>query len=228
MRIIHLILGCVVLVGCGQYANPNDLSSVRAEVRAEIANKRLVSAEETLQYKVEHNEITDDRRNQLISELADQMLKSVDPKAIPDTDQWMYASLLRVTNRWPDAEAALKIAVKVAPNLDRKVNDTLKLAQAQAKNGEVVEALASAQSVLEVPNEAAAPILPSVLYELVPAAEGKGHDKELADLLVKAIACHQQVKVDPNSDSGKAFLFARHHHISKAEAKIAVLAASKR
>ena len=228
MRTIHLILGCVVLVGCGQYPNPNDLSAVRADVRAEIANKRLVSAEETLQYKVEHNEITDTRRNELISELADQMLKSVDPKAIPDTDQWMFASLLRVTGRWPDAEAALKVAVKVAPNIDRKVNDTLKLAQAQAKNGEIADALVSAQSVMEVADEAAAPILPAVLYEIVPAAESKGHDKELADLLVKAIACHNRVKVDPKSDSGRDFLIARHHHITTAEAKIAVLAASKR
>jgi hypothetical protein len=201
----------LLIVGCGQYPNPNDLGLIDQNHRVEIANKRLESAETTLEFKVVAKEITDERRNQLIK----------------DTDQWMYAALLRVTDRWPEAETALRIAVKVAPNADRKINDTLKLAQAEAKNQKVDEAIATANSVLNAPDKEAAPILPSILYEVVPAAQGKGHDKELATLLEKAIIVHQRVKVDPNTDSGKLFLIARGHHLGKAAEKLGELNGSK-
>lgn len=218
----------LILAGCGQYPNPNDLASLRPESRAEIANKRLDSAEETLKYKVEvSREITDEQRNDLIKELAKDMLTKIDPKAVSDRDQWMYAALLRVTDQWPEAEVALEKAVKAAPNVDRKVNDSLKLAQAQAKNNKIAEAIATANSVLTVGDADAAPILPAVLYEIVPAAQGKSHDKELADLLAKAIECHKRVKFSPNSESGRAFMVARSHHIGLAETKIGELSASK-
>lgn len=215
------------MVGCGQYPNPNDLSSVPADRRVEIANRRLEAAESTLQYKVETKEIDDDRRNALIRELADDMLTKLDPEVIPDKNQWMYASLLRVTNRWKEAEVALKKAVQAAKTSDRRVNDTLKLAQAQAKNNEVAEALVSANSVMNATDIESAPILPAVLYEVVPAAEGKGHDRELAELLEKAIECHRRVKINPSTDEGKAFLIARSHHIGLAQTKIAELSARR-
>lgn len=215
------------LIGCGQYPNPNDLATIDPVHRVEVANKRLESAETTLDYKVKTREISDERRNELIKELSDVMLTKVDPKAIPDTDQWMYGALLRVTGRWKEAEAALATAVKVAKNNDRKVNDTLKLAQAEAKNGKVEDAIKTANTVLDVPDADAAPILPSVLYEVVPAAQGKGHDRELAELLTKAVECHRRVKVDPNSDAGKYFLVASAHHIGLAETKLSELAGSK-
>jgi hypothetical protein len=217
----------LLIVGCGQYPNPNDLGLIDQNHRVEIANKRLESAETTLEFKVVAKEITDERRNQLIKELAEDMLKKIDAKVVADTDQWMYAALLRVTDRWPEAETALRIAVKVAPNADRKINDTLKLAQAEAKNQKVDEAIATANSVLNAPDKEAAPILPSILYEVVPAAQGKGHDKELATLLEKAIIVHQRVKVDPNTDSGKLFLIARGHHLGKAAEKLGELNGSK-
>lgn len=223
----HLVWLGLILGGCGQYPNPNDLTSVKPELRAEIANKRLDSAEATLQFKVESREIDDVRRNGLIKELANDMLTKIDPKAIPDTDQWMYAALLRVTDRWPEAEVALKKAVQVAPNTDRKVNDSLKLALAQAKNNEIAEAIVTANSVLNVSDADAAPILPAVLYEIVPAAQGKAHDKDLADLLRKAIECHKRVKFNPTTESGRAFMVARSHHIGLAETKIDELSASK-
>jgi hypothetical protein len=227
MSKFHLVWLGVILVGCGQYPDPNNLEAVSPESRAEIANKRLESAGATLQFKVEQNEISDQRRNQLIRELAEDMLKKVDPKAVPDSDQWMYAALLRVTDRWPDAESALRIAVKVAPDEDRRVNDSLKLAQAMAKNKNVTEALVIANSVMNAADADAAPILPAVLLEIVPAAQGQGHDKEFAELLVKAIECHKRVKVDLTSDAGKSFVIASRYHIHRAQAKIEELNGSK-
>ena len=227
MAKIHLVWIGFLFVGCGQYPNPNDLAAVRSEQRVEIANKRLESAEETLDYKVRTKEITDSRRNELIQELAEDLLKKVDPQTVPQSDQWRYAVLLRVTNRWPEAEAALAIAVKAANTDDRKVNDTLKLALAEAKNNKVAEAIVTASSILGVGDADAAPILPAVLYEIVPAAQGKGHDKDLANLVGKAIECQRRVKVDPASDAGKMFMIASSQHISNAEAKISELAGSK-
>lgn len=220
MRTRNLLWLGLFLAGCGQFPNPNDLATIPAENRAGIAYKRLDAVEDTLDYKVTHNEITDEQRNDLIRELCEDMLKTIDPSKVPYADQWMYATLLRVTDRWKDAEVSLKEAVRVADSPDRKVNDTLKLSLAEAKNGEIEESLKTANSVMDVADKDAAPILPSVLYEIVPALEGKGHDKELADILAKAIECHKRVKVDQSSDAGRQFLIARRYHIQKAQKKI--------
>jgi hypothetical protein len=119
----------------------------------------------------------------------------------------------------------LKEAVKYASNPDRKVNDTLRLAQALGKNGKVGEAISTAKAVFGAKDEDAAPILPATLYEIVPATEGKGKNKELAAILKEAIACHMRVKVDAATDAGKFFLAARRHHVNKAEAKVQELLA---
>lgn len=215
------------MVGCGQYPNPNDLSAIAPEFRVDVANRRLLAAEAILQYKVEHREITDERRNELIREVSEDFLKKVDPTKVPDSDQWMYASLLRVTDRWPEAEASLKIAVKVAKTPDRRVNDTLKLAQAMAKNGEVAEAIVTAETIFDAADVDVAPILVSVLYEIVPATKGKGHDKELVDLVQKAVECQERAKVDEKSEGGRAFLLASRYHLNNAAKIISELSGTK-
>lgn len=217
---------CLLVAGCGQFPNPNDLVTSEPSRRAAIVYERLESAETILDDKVGKGEIVDSKRNEMIRELSEELLKSVEPESVPDEDQWKYATLLRITDRWADAEAALKVAVKVADTPDRKVNDTLKLAQAEAKNNEVAEAIKTASLVLGVPDKDAAPILPSVLYEIVPAAEKKGHDKDLAQLLSAAIECHMRVKVDRDSDAGRQFLIARRYHVNKAQRKVEELLSS--
>jgi hypothetical protein len=214
------------LVGCGQYPDPNDVTSVLPEERAGAAYQRLEAAGSTLEFKVQANEISDARRIELLTEFAEDLLKKIDPKGVSDSDQWMYAALLRVTGRWVDAEASLKIAVKAAQSEDRRVNDSLKLSQAQAKNNEVIDAIATATTVLNAGDSDAAPILPAVLLEIVPAAKGRGHDVELAGLLEKAIECHQRVKVDMTSEAGKSFVIASRYHINRARKLISELNAS--
>ncbi len=226
MAKFRLALFGLVLIGCGQYPNPNDLIAIRSELRVEIAYKRLEAAETTLQFKVDSKEIDDNRRNELIGDLASDMLKSIEQNTVPEPDQWKYAALLRVTNQWPATEVALKRAVVVAATQERKINDSLKLAQAEAQNGEIDEALATATSVLNAGDKDAAPILPAVLYEIVPAVEGKGRDKELTELLTKAIECHKRVKIDSTTESGRAFLIARMYHINRATRKISDLMGS--
>jgi hypothetical protein len=67
------------------------------------------------------------------------------------------------------------------------------------------------------------PILMSVLYEIVPEAQGKGRDTDLARLLEDAIPQHKATVVDAGSEAGRAFLLARPLHVHKAWIKIAQL-----
>jgi hypothetical protein len=224
-----LMLGALVsatvstLVGCGQIPDPNDLSRISQDERADAAYRIWQAAIGTLEFKVTKNEILDRDRNELIRKTADDLLKAIDIKQTPPADAWMLADMLRATNRWEDAEKEFEIAVKNAASVDRKVNDTLRLAQAQAKNGKAIEAIATAKKVYDVPDDQSAPILPATLYEIVPAAEGKGHDKELAELLELAIRCHERTVVDIKTDDGRIFMAARRYHINKATTKAAVL-----
>ena len=221
-------LALLALVGCGQFPNPNDVAAALPEDRAEIAANIMQSVATSLDYKVGHRQISDAQRNELLKEEAENLLKLIDPERVPAADAYRYADLLRMTDRWPEALKSLQTAVKVASTQDRKVNDTLRLAQAQAKTDDVAKALETARSVFGVDPEDRAPILPSVLYELVPAAQGKGKDVELAALLADAIKCHESTRVDEKSDAGRIFLIAARTHIRKAQAKIAELSANGR
>ena len=200
--------------------DPNDIKSANPEDRPQIAYKTMQSAVEILNYHVIKGDIDDKRRLELIEEEANRLLGYIDPAAVTPANAWMYADLLRTTKRWNVLVPLLEKAVKSAATVDRKVNDSLRLAQALAEMNNVPEAIKVARSVFDVAPDQLAPILPATLYEIVPAALHKGHDPELATLLQDAVACHERVKVDPKTDDGKLFLIARNHHLSRARAKI--------
>lgn len=147
-------------------------------------------------------------------------MQTIDPKEVDDEDLWIYGDLLRTTGRYEDAAKTLERAAKVSTTWDRRVNDTLRYAACLAHLGKVDEAIAAARTVYSAPDQETAPILPATLYELVPAAQGKGKDRELADLLVDAIACQRRTKVNRDTDEGRAFLAAGIWHIRKAQRKI--------
>lgn len=212
-----------VLAGCSQIPDPNELSTVPQDDRAETAFRILQTATTTLEYKVTSGEISDQTRNEMIQSTAEDLLKQIDEKQTPPVDAWMLADLYRVTGRWKEAEPIYEKAVRVAASKDRKVNDTLRYAQVLAKNGKVKLAIEKARSVFGVEKDQTAPILPATLYEIVPAAEGKGEDPALAKLLEDAVMIHEQTVVDRASDAGRAFIQARSYHIKKAQVKIAEL-----
>jgi hypothetical protein len=82
--------------------------------------------------------------------------------------------------------------------------------------GQLPDAFKTARQAFNAAPEASAPILPAVLLEMVPAARGKGHDEELAELLEEAIGKHMATVVDPGTVAGVAFLAARPHHVRNA------------
>lgn len=180
----------------------------------------LSSALEYLDARVRDGEIDDAQRLQLIQQRADTLVQTIDPTAVNDEDLWIYGDLLRTTGRYADAAKVLEQAAKVATNWDRRVNDTLRYAACLAHLGKVDEAIAAARTVYKAPDPETAPILPATLYELVPAAQGKGKDRELADLLVDAIACQKRTQVNRDSEEGKSFIGAAIWHIRRAERAI--------
>lgn len=225
-RIAKFLAGCslaVLLTSCGSFPDPNDIAAISEPERPEAAHRILESVSTLLDVKVRAAEITDEERFAKLREVSEELLKSIDGPSVLPASAWKYADLLRVSERWEEAEKALTVAVKNARDTDRLVNDSLRLAQAQAKLNKVDEAIKTARSIYNVPDDQCAPILPATLYEIVPAAEGKGKDSELATLLMEAIQCHARTVVDMKTDSGRIFSVARRYHIRKAEAKIEVL-----
>lgn len=187
--------------------------------------RELDSAKEYFAERVARAEMTDEERNRRLLDETERLLKYLDPEKIAPEDLWIYGDLLRSTGRTAAAAEVLARAAKLATSWDRRTNDTLRWATCLAKIGRVREAIAAAASVMDAPAKDAAPLLPATLYELVPAAQGKGADRELAALLELAVAAHRRTTVDPATPEGKGFLIARRFHIRRAEAKIAELRA---
>ncbi|HLO97511.1 MAG TPA: hypothetical protein VK171_02850 [Fimbriimonas sp.] len=223
MRTPYWILGLVVLGGCAQLPNPNDLAAIDSADRVDSAFEIHQSVVAKLEYKVVQSEISDAERTKLLRDECADLLTTIDEKAVPPASAWKYADMLRVVEDWPKAEKFLAEAVKVADTPGRKITDTIRLAHAMAKNGKVEESVAAIQPALQASPEDGPLVLPAVLYEYVPAAKGQGVDKDLADILDSAIECQRNSKVDVKTDEGRAFMMASRYHIRKAEAEAATL-----
>lgn len=224
MRRRHFIgiagLGLVLTAGCAVKSppDPNNPSAV-GNLQPEVLQRNLRWASDMVNDRVAREEITTEEGKKLLSRYAGELVEQVDFRQMSDAQAWKYADVFRTAERWELAEKALERAVAHASkvhNQDRLVNDTLRLAQAQANLGKYVEAMKTARSIFSVPDKDKAPILLSVLYEIAPAIRGHGHDAELASLIEDAIAEHMKVVVDAEKEEGQAFLAAKSHHLRKA------------
>jgi tetratricopeptide (TPR) repeat protein len=203
----------------GTPADPNNPREAGI-LTPEVLRRNLAGASDSLLERVKRGEITDDQYKEYISEAAQKLLSQVDIERIPSGKAWEYGEIYITARRWEDAKKALQIAVKVAKNENRRVNDNLRLARVLAETGDVEAAIKTARGVFDANDNAAAPILPATLLEIVPAGEGKSKDAELASLLEDAIKCEMRTIVDPESQPGKDFLFARPFHVKRAWKKI--------
>jgi tetratricopeptide (TPR) repeat protein len=208
-----------LVVGCrgGQLADPNDPKD--GPVAAESISRQIEALNNGLFQRWQKKEFSEKRYLELLKKGADEILDKGNIDAMDPSEIWMYAAALRTAERWEEAEKALRIAIrhaKAVKNEDRRINDTLRLAQVEAKLGKTDEAIALAEETLNAKPADAVPVLMGILYEVVPAASGKGKDLALAELLKRAIKVHASAVVDPQTDAGKAFLLARPTHIRKA------------
>ncbi len=218
MRLGWLLLGlAVVVAGCATKPppDPNDPDEV-GMVKPEVLERSLRWAWEAAETRVVRGEITEQQAQDFTRARADELVEHIDIAKIPDDQAFAYGQVFRTAQRWEDARTLFQAALANAKTEDIRVNSGLRLAQALAHLDKVDEAIATARSVFDAPDHEAAPILPAVLYEIVPAARRKGKDAELAKLLEDAVAQHQRTRVDTESEAGRSFLMAMGVHIQKA------------
>lgn len=219
-RGVGAISALAVLAGCqmGTLPDPNDPGQVGL-MDPVVLRSNLQAAYRSLDARASRGDITEQKKRDLLRLYARDLLEHVDFNEIPPKKAWEYGEVFRTAARWDMAERAFRIAAENAKNEDRRVNDSLRLAQSLARLNRVDQAIDWTRKTFTTNDRETAPILPAVLLEIVPAAQGKGHDEELATLLVEAIAQHERTVVDASTDAGKAFFQAKPFHIRNAYAK---------
>jgi hypothetical protein len=216
-----LLIGLLgVCAGCktATLEDPND-PKVAGILAPDVIRRQLKGTSDMLMERVGKGQLTDAEFQELITKRANELLGDLPLDKVDPARAWEYGEVFRTAKRWDQAKQALLIAVENAEktkNEDRRVNDLIRLAHAEAMLNDVEGAIKTAERTMNAPPAGSAPILPGVLLEIVPAARGKGKDAELAQLLEKAISKHMETVVDPKSDPGKMFLMARPYHVRNA------------
>lgn len=223
-RALTLFILAIACAGChfGTPPDPND-PKIAGTQQVEVLRRQLKGASDSLLARVASGEIDDAEFNRQISLAANEILKGVKIENIPPEKAWEYAEVFRTARRWDESRQAFETAVKVAKNMDRKVNDSLHLAVVYAELKRYDDAIGMALSVINVPAEASSPILPAVLLELLPAMENANRDLALAGLLEEAIRAEVRTVVDPRTKPGHDFLVARPFHLRNAWHEVVLL-----
>jgi tetratricopeptide (TPR) repeat protein len=167
----------------------------------------------TLAERLQLGQLTPERLDQLLTEEARTMVRGINVESVPREQAWQYGEVFRTAKLWPQTARLYERALAHPPNQGRLVHDTLRYAEALAKLGRVEESIAAAKKSLGTDPKFAVGVLLPVYLEVVPAAEGHGHDVELAELIELAMAEHVRALADPSTPEGRAFLAARPHHL---------------
>ena len=201
------------LSGChfGTFPDPNDPSRA-GTLQPEVLRRQVAGASAALLARFGTGEISEERYRDLLAEYADGLVKRAHIESVDPAKAWEYGEVFRTGRMWKESEAIFRVAVGAAKDDDRRVNDTLRLAEALAHLGRVHEAVEEARKTFEAPPRYKAPILYGVLLEIAPAARGKGKDAEVARLLEDAIRQSDLTEVDRSTESGEAFVQALPHH----------------
>lgn len=222
--LISCCLLAIVASGCKTETlpDPND-PVVGGLVTGEILLRNVNAVVSSLDQRMTKGEIDKSERDKLLEKEVHQMLDGINVDKIPPKQAWQFGDAFRLAGDWDQAQKLYTIAVKSASSVDRRVNDSLRLARVQAHFGNVDAAIATCRTLFDVSPQDKAPILMAVLYEIVPEGQGKGKDPELAKLLEDAIAQHEETIINATSEAGKAFLIARPLHVHNAWFKAAQL-----
>lgn len=217
MRLWLSLLALAALVGCAAPPRPTGVAATKdGLVSAESLNGQIAEADQMLERRQRRGEISEADRTKYLEEYVANLIEKIDTAEIAPEVAWKYGDVYRRAGKWDVAYKLYATAVKAAPTQDRRVNDSLQLARAAGALGKVDEAIATVKSTFDAPVREKAPILPATLYEVLPQCRGKERDEALAALLEEAISQHLSTVVDPASESGKAFLNARPHHVQRA------------
>ncbi len=201
--------------------NPNDPVVIANDPDRMLRNIEFIG--DSLDYRMATGEITQEQKDAYMRAFVSSYTSKIDPTKIDPAKAWKYGDVYRSAGDWNEAYRLYRVAVDAASTEDRRVNDRLKLARTAAMLGKVDEAISMARSTFDAPPTDKAPILPAVLFEIVPAAQGKGKDVELARLLEDAVAQHNQTIVDPRDEAGARFMNAKTTLVRRAWQRALVL-----
>lgn len=211
-------MGYIGKQGATPPPDPNDPADV-GMMDPLVLQRNLKWASDFVNERVGFKDIDDAKGRALLAEYARQLTEHIDLAKIKPADAWRYAEVFRTAQIWDRARETLQVAVDYAMRKgqrDRIMNDTLRLAQAEANLGNVAKAIRLVQSTFTAEPGAKAPILLATYLEIVPPSINRGLDKELAELIEGAIVQHTLTVVDPNSEAGSRFIAVRGYHIAKA------------
>ncbi len=171
---------------------------------------------EVLDDRLSRGQISGGQKDEILHAYIRDQVADIDRALIPADQVWRFADVYRQMEDWEATFDLYTIAVMNAESEDRRVNDSLRLAEATARLGDIEEGINLVRSTFDVDPLGKAPILMATLYEFAPAVQGRGHDHELAVLLEEAAGQHLLTVVDPQSDAGRRFIKARRHHVREA------------
>jgi len=197
--------------------DPNDPNDV-GTLQPQVMRRNLKRASDVANVRVDSGEISEKEAKEFVSDEAETILKNLKVGSVPDEDLWEYGEVLITAKEYSLAIPVLEKAVQVAKTEDRRINDTLRLAQCYAATAKVDKAIETARATLDAGPKDSAPLLLALTKDIAPFAKGKGHDEELARLIEDAIPVYEKTEVDPATEAGKNFLIARPFHIREAKA----------
>ncbi len=216
-RCLPLAVAVVLAAGC-EFGQIPDQSEPGPDSLYDGAllqqNVRRVA--ELLDDRVIRGQITLAEKQELLSAYIGEQVADVVRDDIPADQVWRFADVYRQMEDWQTTHDLYTIAVTTARTEDRRVNDSLRLAEATAQLGDIQEGMDLVRSTFDVQPEGKAPILMATLYEFAPVAQGRGHDHALALLREEAAVQHLQTIVDPQSEAGRLFIQARRYHLRQA------------
>ncbi len=218
MKRVFWLAIAIVAAGCTTVPppDPNDPSQVGL-MQADVIMRNLKWMSDSVNMRVDRGEITTEHGRQLVRDYAAELTKNIDFRMIAVDRAWEYAEVFRSAHQWDKARALLEVALRKPANEDRRVNDTLRMAHVLAELGDVPNAITFARLTFNTTQKESAPLIPAITLEIAPAGRGKGHDKELAQLIRDAIPIWDKTVVDPNSQAGMLFIQAKPYLIRRSE-----------
>ncbi|MCH7905572.1 MAG: hypothetical protein IH944_13535 [Armatimonadetes bacterium] len=218
-----LLVASMAFAGCqfGQLPNQEDVEA--SAVGPEALQKRLGRARSTVDDRILRRQLSPEEGSEILRDYVVDLLADVDVKAVAPDEAWMYGDLFRQIPDWQATYDLYSVAVEHAESEDRRVNDSLRLAEATAELGDVEEGIRLVRSTFDASAGGKGPILMATLYEFLPSARRQGMELQLAALLEDAIDQHLMTVVDPSEDAGRRFLISREHHVREAWSQIIIL-----
>jgi hypothetical protein len=222
MTAILAVLAAVVLFqlrGLEPPPDPNDPTK-NTLMAAEVLRRNLKVTSDAANMRVGKGEWGPRRAKRKVSEAAAEMVKHIQIEHIQPTEAWEYGEVLWTAKQWDKAADVLELAVKSAKTEDRRINDTLRLAQCYVALEQLDRGLTLARTTFNAKPADSEPLIPSILLELVPLARNQGKNEELAKLLEDAIPIYARTEMKSGTQRHRDFLVAKPFLIKQARIEV--------